>query len=126
MRLLLDTQILLWWLADDPLLPRSAARAIADADTEVVVSAATAWEIALNKASGRLDAPDDLIGALAANEFDALPISAEHAVTAGALPLHHSDPFDRVLIAQAAADGLTLVSVDRRFSDYDVDLLPLS
>lgn len=126
MRLLLDTHILLWWLADDPLLPRSAATAIADADTEVVVSAATAWEIALNKASGRLDAPDDLLGALAANEFDALPISAEHAVTAGALPLHHSDPFDRVLIAQAAAEDLTLVSVDRRFSDYDVDLLPLS
>ncbi len=125
MRILLDTHILLWWLADDPLLPQPAAAAIAKADTDVVVSAATAWEIAIKKAAGRLDVPDDLLGALAANEFDGLPITADHAVIAGALPPHHADPFDRMLIAQARAEGLTLVSVDERFGNYDVDLLPL-
>jgi PIN domain nuclease of toxin-antitoxin system len=123
-RVLLDTHILLWWLADDPLLPGPAAETIASGDTEVVVSAATAWEIAIKKSAGCLDAPDDLQEALAANDFDTLAVTADHAITAGRLPLHHSDPFDRMLIAQARTERLTLVSVDRRFSDYDVDLLP--
>ncbi len=126
MRILLDTHILLWWLADDPALPQAAAAAIAEAGTEVVVSAATAWEIAIKKAAGRLDAPDDLPSALAANEFDALPITVEHALIAGSLPPHHVDPFDRMLIAQARAEDLTLVSVDEQLREYDVDLLPLS
>jgi PIN domain nuclease of toxin-antitoxin system len=126
MKILLDTRILLWWLADDPLLPGPAAAAIENADTEVIISAATAWEITIKKAAGRLDAPDDLLGALDANEFDSLAITVDHAITAGRLPPHHSDPFDRMLIAQAGAEGLTLVSVDGRFSDYNVDLLPLS
>lgn len=125
MRLLLDTHILLWWLGDDPNLAERAAAVIADADSEVVVSAATAWEIAIKRAAGRLDCPDDLLGALAANEFDTLPITADHAITAGGLPPHHADPFDRMLIAQARAEGLTLVSVDARFGDYNVDLLAL-
>ncbi|MGH9277964.1 MAG: type II toxin-antitoxin system VapC family toxin [Acidimicrobiales bacterium] len=77
------------------------------------------------EAAGHLDAPDDLLGTLAANEFDTLPVTAEHAAMAGALPLHHSDLFDRMLVAQAVAEGLTLVSVDRRFGDYNLDLLPL-
>lgn len=126
MRILLDTHILLWWLADDSLLPERATAAIASADTEVIVSAASAWEISVKKAAGRLDSPDDLLGALAANEFDILVINAAHAISAGGLPHHHSDPFDRMLIAQAQAEGLILVSVDDRFSDYDVDLLPLT
>ena len=126
MRILLDTHILLWWLADDPLLPGEAAAAIADGDTDVVVSAATAWEISIKKAVGRLEVPDDLMDALAANEFGTLAITADHAITTGQLPPHHSDPFDRMLIAQAQTEGLTLVSVDSRFSEYDVDLLPLS
>ena len=121
----LDTHILLWWLADDPRLPERAAAAIGDGGTQVVVSAATAWEIAIKKAAGRLDAPDDLLDALAANDFDTLAITAGHAVTAGGLPPHHSDPFDRMLIAEARTEALTLVSVDARFSDYDVELLAL-
>jgi len=124
MKVLLDTHILLWWLADDPALPAAARRAIADVDATVVVSAATAWEIAIKKAAGRLDAPDDLLDALDANSFDTLAITAAHALDAGALPAHHSDPFDRMLIAQARAEEMTLVSVDPRFVDYDVDLLP--
>jgi PIN domain nuclease of toxin-antitoxin system len=124
--LLLDTHILLWWLSDDPLLPASAREAIASPDNEVMVSAATAWEIAIKKAVGRLEAPDDLLEVLDSNDFHPLPITASHALLAGGLPLHHSDPFDRMLIAQAGAENLTLVSVDSRFPRYDVELLPLS
>lgn len=125
MRLLLDTHILLWWLADDPLLPARVAAAIAEPETQVVVSAATVWEISIQQADGRLHAPDDLLDALAANDFGTLVIAPDHAIAAGRLPPHHSDPFDRMLIAQAQTDGYTLASVDARFSDYDVDLLPL-
>ena len=125
MKVLLDTHILLWWLSDDPSLPPLAEDAIANPDVEVWVSAVTAWEIAITRAAGRLEAPDDLLGALAANDFDSLPITASHALAAGALPDHHADPLDRMLIAQARAEGLTLISVDGRFRDYDVDLLPL-
>lgn len=125
MKLLLDTHILLWWLADDPKLPKQAASAIADGETLVSVSAASAWEIGIKKAAGRLDAPDDLLDAMEANNFDALSITAAHALAASALPAHHADPFDRMLIAQARAEGCTLVTVDGRFSAYDVELFPL-
>lgn len=125
MRLLLDTHILLWWLADDPKLPRSAAAAIANGETIVSVSAASAWEIAIKKSAGRLEAPDDLLAAMEANNFDPLFISPAHALAAGALPDHHADPFDRMLIAQARAESLVVVTVDSRFSHYDVELLPL-
>jgi PIN domain nuclease of toxin-antitoxin system len=124
-RLLLDTHVLLWWLADDPALPTLAREAIANPNSEVLVSAATAWEIAIKKASARLDAPDDLLDALDVNAFLTLAITADHALAAGALPPHHTDPFDRMLVAQAQAEGLTLVSVDARLADYGVDLLPL-
>jgi PIN domain nuclease of toxin-antitoxin system len=90
MRVLLDTHILLWWLAADPALPRRAAEVISDADTTVVVSAATAWEIAIKKAVGRLEAPDDLLDALEANDFESIAITrfmpwrqaSSHSITA--------------------------------------------
>ena len=126
MTLLLDTHILLWWLAQDPRLPPAVADAIASPDTVVLVSAATAWEIAIKKAAGRLDAPDDLLAALHADDFNTLGISAAHALAAGGLPAHHADPFDRMLIAQAQTEDLTLVSVDSRFPLYNVDLLPVA
>lgn len=125
MKVLLDTHILLWWLGDDEQLPAPAAATIADPDNEVVVSAASAWEISIKQAAGRLDAPEDLLDALAANDFGMLPITAHHAMAAGRLPAHHADPFDRMLIAQAQIEDLTLVSVDRRFSEYEVELLRL-
>lgn len=102
-----------------------AGQVIADSDTAVVVSAASAWEITIKKAVGRLDAPDDLLEALDANTFDRLAITAAHALAAGELPAHHDDPFDRMLIAQARMEGLTLVTVDERFAEYDVDLLTI-
>jgi PIN domain nuclease of toxin-antitoxin system len=125
-KILLDTHILLWWLADDQRLPSQAAAAIQDPDTDVVVSSASAWEISIKQAAGRLQAPDDLLDAVAANEFRTLAITAAHAVAAGRLPPHHADPFDRMLIAQAQIEGFTLVSVDGRFSGYDVELLALA
>ncbi len=125
MKVLIDTHVALWWLADDSRLPPVAAEVIADPTNVVVVSAASVWEIAVEKARGRLDAPDDLLEVLTANDVTLLAISAAHALVAGGLPGHHADPFDRMLIAQAVTDQLTLVSVHRRFADYDVDLLPL-
>ncbi len=125
MKLLLDTHILLWWLAGDDALPHPAGEAIADGDTAVIVSAASAWEISIKRAAGKLDAPDDLLDACAANGFDTLAITAAHALAAGALPLHHNDPFDRMLIAQARSDDLTVVTVDPRFSEYHVAVLSL-
>jgi PIN domain nuclease of toxin-antitoxin system len=117
---------LLWWLSDEPLLPAAAREAISSPDNEVMVSAAAVWEIAIKKAVGRLEAPDDLLEVLTTNDFQTLEITASHALLAGGLPAHHSDPFDRMMIAQASAENLTLVSVDERFPRYEVELLPMS
>lgn len=125
MNLLLDTHILLWWLADDPELPRTALEAIASSENAVSVSAVSAWEIAINQAIGRLDAPDDLADAIEANDFGQLPITIGHALAAGRLPAHHPDPFDRMLVAQAQLEQLVLVTVDPRLDLYGVDRLPL-
>lgn len=125
MKLLLDTHILLWWLADDDALPARAGEAIADAETAVFVSAATAWEISIKKAAGKLTAPDDLLEACEVNEFETLGISVAHALAAGELAPHHGDPFDRMLIAQARFESMAVVTVDDTFSRYEVDLLPL-
>ncbi len=122
MRLLLDTQVLLWWLADDPSLSAAARGAIAS-EPEVFVSAASAWEIAIKRALGKLDAPDDLAATVAASGFKQLPITFDHAATAGTLPRHHEDPFDRMLVAQARCESLTLVTADKRISRYPVSVL---
>ncbi len=125
MNVLLDTHVLLWWLADDPSLPPAARAAIADTQTTVLVSAASVWEISIKQAACRLDAPDDILEALEQSDFETLPITAAHALAAGRLAPHHADPFDRMLIAQAQAEKLTLITVDRRFADYSVELLSL-
>jgi PIN domain nuclease of toxin-antitoxin system len=121
-RLLLDTHALLWWLADEGLTTQ-ARDAIADPANVVVVSAASAWEISIKKALGKLAAPDDLEQQVHAGGFLSLPISIAHGVAAGQLERHHEDPFDRMLIAQASAEGLTIVTRDKRFSEYGVTLL---
>ena len=123
MRLLLDTHALLWWLADED-LTAEARHAIADPANLVAVSAASAWEISIKKALGKLAAPDDLGEQVQAGDFLPLPVSIAHAVAAGQLDHHHEDPFDRMLIAQAFAEGLTIVTRDKRFEDYGVTLLP--
>ena len=125
MRLLLDTHVLLWWLADDPALSKQARRLIAD-EPEVLASAASAWEIAIKRALGKLEAPEDLTAALDASGIGQLPIGFEHAAVAGALPRHHDDPFDRMLVAQAQCEGLTLLTSDARIARYAVTVLPAS
>jgi PIN domain nuclease of toxin-antitoxin system len=121
-RLLLDTHALLWWLADEGLTDQ-ARDAIADPENLVMVSAASAWEISIKKALGKLAAPDDFERQVDEGGFVALPISIAHGVAAGRLPRHHDDPFDRMLIAQAFGEGLTIVTHDKRFSHYNVALL---
>ena len=123
MRLLLDTHALLWWLADEGLSSQTRD-AIADPANLVAVSAASAWEIAIKKALGKLTAPDDLEQQMHAGGFVALPINLAHGIAAGQLARHHDDPFDRMLIAQALAEGLTIVTRDKRFEDYGVALMP--
>jgi PIN domain nuclease of toxin-antitoxin system len=124
-RLLIDTHVLLWWLADDPALGKRARRLIAN-EAEVFASAATAWEIAIKRALGKLEAPEDLAAALDAGGIGRLPIEFEHAAVAGALPRHHDDPFDRMLVAQAQCEGLTLLTNDPRLSSYAVAVMPAS
>jgi PIN domain nuclease of toxin-antitoxin system len=118
--LLLDTHVLLWWLADDPRLTPAMRAAIADPSTPVVVSAASAWEAAIKAAAGKLKVPDGLRQELERQGFEELPVTVEDGVAAGALPRHHGDPFDRMLIAQAARRRFVVVTADRRFADYDV------
>ena len=119
MRLLLDTHVLLWWLADEELTSEAYAL-IADPANVVAVSAASAWEISIRKALGKLAAPDDLEQEILACDFTPLPISVSHAMTAGQLPRHHDDPFDRMLIAQAQVEQMVVVTRDKRFGDYDI------
>jgi PIN domain nuclease of toxin-antitoxin system len=120
MTLLLDTCALLWWLDDPDRLSAEAREAIRDGRNAVYVSAASAWEIAIKTALGKLDAPDDLGGALAANRFLHLPVTIPHALAVRTLPDHHRDPFDRLLIAQALHEGLRLVSRDSDIAKYHV------
>jgi PIN domain nuclease of toxin-antitoxin system len=117
LNLLLDTNVLLWWFADSPRL-RNEARELITASPVVYVSAATTWEIEIKRAFGKLKAPADLEEALSANHFAPLAITVAHSIAAARLPRHHDDPFDRMLIAQANAEALTLVTSDQRLIDY--------
>jgi PIN domain nuclease of toxin-antitoxin system len=124
MKLLLDSHAYLWWLSDDGQLSATARLAIASPANAVLVSAATIWEIEIKRALGKLDAgDDDLVAEIAANGFGDLPIGPAHAAAAARLPRHHSDPFDRMLIAQAQAEGLACVTTDPAFRGYDVATL---
>lgn len=122
MNLLLDTHILLWWLSGSRRLHAHARKSIANSG-RVFVSAATVWEIAIKIALGKLEFRGSIEEQLTVNNFLPLAITVRHAVAAGALPAHHSDPFDRMLIAQANIDSLTLMTQDARLRDYGVALL---
>ena len=124
MRLLLDTHAFLWWLAGSRRLSRSARRAIEDEANDVLVSAASAWEITTKHRLGKLPEADqvalDVSGTIASQRFEELPISVDDAGRAGRLPGPHRDPFDRVLAAQALARDLVVVSTDAVFDRYAV------
>jgi PIN domain nuclease of toxin-antitoxin system len=122
-RLLLDTHTFLWWMADSPALSARARQEIARADNRVLVSTATAWEIAVKRSLGKLRAPLDVEAGIALDDFEALPITLAHARAVERLPWHHRDPFDRMLIAQASVEQATLVSADEALPAYGVPLL---
>jgi PIN domain nuclease of toxin-antitoxin system len=125
--LLLDTHALLWFLNDDPLLTGIAKKLIEDPANHKFVSLATCWEIAIKVGLKKLDLGESaatfLPRELAANRFDLLQIELRHATFVEALPLHHKDPFDRLLIAQAIIEVMPIVSVDIVFNSYGVSRL---
>lgn len=126
MRLLLDTHVVLWWLGASERLSTQAEEAINNVESAVFVSAVTACEIAQKSVVGKLRFPDDLTEQISANDFTELPITARHALATTNLPLHHRDPFDRLLVAQAQCEGLTLVTANRKLTVYEVPILPAS
>ena len=124
MRLLLDTHAFLWWVINDKRLSQAAMWAIADEDNDVLISAVSAWEIATKHRIGKLPESETLVEnmalKIALEGFEELPITVDDAVRAGQLPGHHSDPFDRMLIAQALARNIPLVSNESLFDRYGV------
>ena len=124
MNLLLDTHVLLWALEDHPSLSLAARSAITDGGNLVFVSAATAWEITIKSALGKLRAPTTgYLEELRRHRFTPLDITTEHALAVETLPLHHADPFDRILVAQAQVERLTLVTRDARIRMYPVQTI---
>jgi PIN domain nuclease of toxin-antitoxin system len=122
-RLLLDTHVVLWWLADDPGLSENLKVTI-DQEIDVFVSTATVWEVAIKQQLGKIAAPADLPETIRDSELTNLHITTNHAIAASRLPPIHRDPFDRMLVAQARTEGLTLVTRDKELQAYDVPLLP--
>ncbi len=122
MRLLLDSHVALWALDHSALLGDECGDHLRTAD-EVYFSAVTPWELGIKRAKGRIVYPDGLVAELLACGFEELPITAAHADSATRLPPHHADPFDRMLVAQAQAESLTLVTADEQLLAYDVATL---
>jgi PIN domain nuclease of toxin-antitoxin system len=121
--LLIDTHVLLWWRGEHTRIGASVHETIADPDTAVFFSSASIWEMAIKQASGKLRMPANLLETMAERGFSELPVRSTDALHAGALPPHHADPFDRMLIAQAQGESLTLVTSDTRLAAYDVPIL---
>jgi PIN domain nuclease of toxin-antitoxin system len=121
-QLLLDTHAFIWWRENSSRLGGDARGHIASAGV-VFVSVASAWEAAIKIALGKLRLPEGFEAGVVASRFDKLPIQFSHAEAVAALPRHHDDPFDRMLIAQAIAERLTLITHDRRFALYDIDVV---
>ena len=128
MRVLIDTHVWLWMWGEPEQLHNEARMIVEDPATELHVSAVSAWEIATKSAAGRLRLPspaeDWLSDPRHRRDLTELPINFEHAIRAAALPPHHRDPFDRMLIAQAQVEGLTLMSADRQLAAYEIDSFP--
>jgi PIN domain nuclease of toxin-antitoxin system len=123
MNLLLDTHVVLWWLADDPELKPNARSAISDTSNLVHISAVSLWEIVIKQGLGKLQLPEDWADILMREPFGQLPINFRHVLTVGKLPAIHRDPFDRLLVAQCLVEELTLVTRDTTLQRYDVPIL---
>lgn len=122
MRLLLDTRAFLWWRDDSRRLGPDVRQAIATA-APCFVSAASGWEVALKMRAGKIRLPGPFADAVTESRMDPLPVTLLHAAAAAELPDYHADPFDRLLVAQARLEGLTLVSHDRRLEPYKIPIL---
>ena len=122
MSLLLDTHVVLWWLTDDATLS-DEFKARLDDDPDIWVSAVSVWEVTIKESLGKLPSREGLSAAVAESGFRPLTITSEHATIVGRLPHLHRDPFDRMLVAQARCEGLTLATRDPQIHRYDVDLL---
>jgi PIN domain nuclease of toxin-antitoxin system len=123
MRLLLDSHTLVWWLAEDSKLAPTATKAIDSSSNEVMVSAASVWEIEIKRTIGKLPLRGDVALHIQAAGFTPLAMTYRHAHAAGRLPRHHRDPFDRMLVAQAQLEDAALVTSDEELLQYDVPIL---
>jgi PIN domain nuclease of toxin-antitoxin system len=123
MNLTLDTHVLLWWLENDPVLGKGARTAIMDDRNIVIVSAAVVWEIRIKQALGKLQIDPSFLEVIRDQGFELLPVTADHAYAVGDLPMHHRDPFDRLIIAQALLEGLTVVTRDPLVTKYEVPVI---
>lgn len=123
MNLTLDTHALLWWLDDSPALSQGARATIMDDRNIVIVSAAVVWEIRIKQALGKLDIDASFLEVIRGQGFELLSITADHAYAVGDLPMHHRDPFDRLIIAQALLHGLTVVTRDPLFTKYEIPVI---
>jgi PIN domain nuclease of toxin-antitoxin system len=122
--LLLDTHLVLWWMSGEASrIGKKALAALGSDGIEPIVSAVTIWEAAIKRGLGKLESPDDLLPQLQGAGVELLPITARHTDLVASLPLHHRDPFDRLLIAQAMLEGLPLVSDDAVLRRYDVEVV---
>ena len=122
MNLLLDTCVLLWWLDDPDLLSKEALTAIKEPDNEIIVSVVSVWEIAIKKALGKLETPENLKELVVDSGFALRPVNYEHAWQVKDLPSHHRDPFDRLLISQAKTESLMLVTRDSWLKAYNISI----
>lgn len=123
MRLLLDTHAVLWSTGDTDRIPSGVRALIEDRRNDVFVSLVSIWEIRIKTAAGKLALDIDLLRTIEDTELGILPITLEHVERTATLPFHHKDPFDRMLIAQARVEGMTLVTADRMIRHYDVPVL---
>jgi PIN domain nuclease of toxin-antitoxin system len=124
---LLDTHAFLWWIGDDPSLSDKARKIIADSSNEIYLSSVSIWEIAIKSRTGRLEFSGDLESfvdqQILKNSFQPLPITLAHAARIKKLPNHHRDPFDQMLVAQGAVEGMPLISIDKKIKSYDIEVV---
>ena len=127
MKALLDTHVFVWWIMDDPRLSTRATELISSDSAELLFSAASAWEIAVKAALGKLELDGDLgrfvPEQLETNHIQVLPIQLDHALKVASLPLHHRDPFDRLLVAQCQVEGIPLITGDEQIGWYDLEVI---